>query len=83
MHHDFDEDEWERVVETRPCTSCNGDLRQCNGRCNGSFSYGMRRRTPAEVARIKSERRISAEDRILAEADAIRARRAALKESVG
>jgi hypothetical protein len=73
----LDPDEWETVTDSRPCTNCGGDLGQCNGACNGSFGVGQRRRAPEEVARIKAERRRAHEDKILAEADAIRARRAA------
>ena len=58
----WDEDEWEPVFETTP-TSC---------------SMGRRRRDPAEVARIKAERERKREDEILAQADAIRARRGVL-----
>ena len=71
----YDEDEFETVTESRPCTSCDGDLRKCNGGCNGYFSMGQRRRDPAEVRRIKAEREKAREDAVLAEADLIRARR--------
>lgn len=83
MHIHFDEDEWESVTEVRPCTACNGDRRRCDGRCNGSFSSGLRRRSQAEVARIKAERRRADEDSILKKADAIRAHRAALRAKGG
>lgn len=71
----WDEDEWETVCESRPCSSCGGDLRKCNGHCNGMGSMGQRRRAPEDVARIKAEKRRVHEAAILAEADAIRARR--------
>jgi hypothetical protein len=73
IHHD--EDEWEAVVEHRPCTSCNGDMRRCNGMCNGAGGYSLKRRAPAEVKRIKAERRRKREDEILLEAEFIIARR--------
>jgi hypothetical protein len=75
MRIHFDEDEWETVSEHRACTTCGGDLRKCNGGCNGSSGYGMRRRDPKDVAAIKAKRQREHEDKILAEADAIRARR--------
>lgn len=72
----FDPDEYETVVESRPC-SCVGTTRGCDGRCNGSFSMGMRRRAPEEVARVRAERIQREEDEILRQADEIRARRQA------
>jgi hypothetical protein len=71
-----DDDEWEPTYERRPCTTCNGDMRKCNGGCNGMSSYGMKRRDPVEVAKIKADRQRREEDAILARADAIRALRA-------
>jgi hypothetical protein len=70
-----DPDEFETVVDSRPCTSCGGDLTKCDGGCNGSMHIGQKRRPPEEVARIKADRRRQEEDEILAKADAIRARR--------
>lgn len=70
-----DPDEYEAVVTSRPCTACGGDHRKCNGGCNGSVSYGTRRRAPEEVAKIKAERERAREDAILAEAEIIKARR--------
>lgn len=77
MHQFYDEDEWEPVFENRPCTACGGDLRKCNGMCNGMSSYGHRRRDPKEVARIKADRLRKEEDEILARAERIKAARAA------
>jgi hypothetical protein len=76
MRIDWDDDEYETVTTSRPCTVCNGDMSKCNGGCNGSFSLGTRRREPAEVAKIKAERQRKHEDAILAEAEQIKARRA-------
>ena len=56
----YDPDEWETYVE----------------RGNGSFTCGMRRRDPMEVALIKSEKRRAHEDAVLAEAELIRSARA-------
>lgn len=71
----YDPDEWETITESRTCTSCGGDRSKCDGGCNGMFSLGQRRRDPAEVAKIKAERQRKHEEAVLAEADAIRARR--------
>ena len=77
MHHYYDEDEWMVVSRHQPCTACDGDLRKCQGGlCNGSSGMGLVRRPPAEVAKIKAEKARKHEDSVLAEADAIRARRA-------
>ena len=72
----YDEDEWETIVQHRPCGVCQDDMRRCNGMCNGSSSIGQRRRAPGDVARIKAERLRKEEDEILRRADAIRAARA-------
>jgi hypothetical protein len=77
MHMLYDEDEYETVVTSRPCTSCGGSLGKCRGiGCNGSFSVGSRRRTPEEIKAIKAKRQQEHEDRVLAEAELIEARRA-------
>lgn len=84
MHILYDEDEFETVVSSRPCTACGGDRGKCRGiGCNGSFGIGSRRRTPSEIAKIKAERRRSEEDRILAEAEAIKRSRASGQGSTG
>lgn len=75
MHILHDDDEWESVSHHRVCTACNGDLRKCNGACNGMSGYSLVRRPAAEVAKIKAAKRRDHEAAILAEADAIRARR--------
>lgn len=77
MHFTIFEDEFEPVYESRPCTACGGDLRKCSGACNGMVSFGLRRRAPEDVAKLRAERQQHREDEILAEADAIRARRRA------
>lgn len=71
IHHD--PDEWEYVFESRQCTVCRGDTTKCNGGCNGMSGGGLRRRDPADVLRIKAERRRKEEDEILAKAEEIRA----------
>lgn len=75
MHIYHDDDEWESVYHHRVCTACNGDLRKCNGACNGMAGYSLVRRKPEDVQRIKEERLKKHEDAVLIEADAIRARR--------
>lgn len=67
MHIYHDDDEWEVVTYHRPCTTCNDDLRKFNGVCNGSSGYGMVRRSPAEVAKIKARKQKEREDAILAD----------------
>lgn len=75
MHIKHDADEYEVVIHSRVCTACDGDLRKCNGACNGSAGYSMVRRSDEEIRRLKAKRRTESEDAILAQADAIRARR--------
>lgn len=77
----FDEDEWEVVSFHRPCTACQGDMRKCNGMCNGSSGYSQNRRAPEDIARIKAARRQKEEDEILRRADAIRAARSSVAPS--
>ena len=68
----YDPDEWTSEVNSRPCTMCGGDLKKCNGGCNGWTSIGQRRRPPEEIAKIKAERRRKEEDEILARAELIK-----------
>ena len=75
MHAYLDPDEWKAVSEHRVCTACNGDMRKCNGACNGMSSFGMVRRDPAEVAKIKADRAAERERDILLQAAAILAQR--------
>lgn len=75
MHILWD-DAHETVVHSRPCTSCAGQMWKCRGiGCNGSFGIGSRPRGPDEIRAIKAERQRKHEDAVLAEANAIRARR--------
>lgn len=76
MHYHYDEDEFECVIESRPCTVCHDDLRRCNGACNGMTSYGLKKRHWADVMRIREERRRKHEDEVLAEAEQIKRSRA-------
>jgi hypothetical protein len=70
-----DEDEFETVITSRPCTVCNGDRTKCDGGCNGMAGFSQRRRSPAEVKKIKADRQRKRDDEILAQAAVIRARR--------
>ena len=74
-HHD--PDEWETVTASHMCPyhQEHGSSAIYAG-CTCHFSSGLRRRDPAEVAKIKAQKLREHEDRILAEAEAIRARRA-------
>ena len=71
----YDPDEYKVVTESRPCTSCDGDWKRCNGACNGFASMVTVRRGPEEIARLKAERLYKEENEILARANSIRARR--------
>lgn len=75
MRINYDPDEYKGVHTHRPCTVCNGDLRKCNGGCNGSSSWSSVRRTDEEIREIKAKRRREHEDEILREAELIKARR--------
>lgn len=78
MHYHYDEDEWESVHHSSPCTYCGGDLKKCTGgMCNGSSGLSVQRRPAAQVAAIKAERQRQHEEKVLAEAEAIKARRKA------
>lgn len=61
----WDPDEWEVEI------GWGGQGQASWGTC------GQRRRSPEEIARIKTEKRRAHEDAFLAEAEAIKARRAA------
>ena len=65
-------DWWEPVSSSTQCTVCSGDMRRCNGMCNGSFSMGYRMRTPKEYADIKEKQRLEHEEVVLAEAARIK-----------
>ncbi len=66
-----DPDEWETVTESGTYGKYPGTAQNF-----GWGSVSQRRRTPEEVTRLKAERLRMKEDMILAEADAIRIRRA-------
>lgn len=70
MYYHHDPDEWEMVSEFHDYGP------DPSGNRMGSASWSLRRRAPEDVVRIKAERRAAHEAGVLAEADAIRARRA-------
>lgn len=75
MHIPYDPDRYKAVTESKPCTVCGGDLKKCNGACNGSASYTLVERDPQDYARVRAERIKREEDEILLRAAEIRARR--------
>jgi hypothetical protein len=70
-----DPDAYDVVTTSSPCHSCGGDLRKCDGRCTGHFSYSMVPRSPEKIAEVKRQKRLEHEEQVLAEAEAIKARR--------
>lgn len=56
MYFHYDPDEWEFIYSSRPCTTCDGDFRKCNGMCNGMVAMGQRHRSLEEIMRIKEDR---------------------------
>jgi hypothetical protein len=74
IHHD--PDEWETVTTSHMCPFHERHPGEAFAGCTCSASVSQHRRDPADVAKIKARKRREHEDRILAEAEAIRARRA-------
>lgn len=72
-----DPDEHETVITRHICPLHKANPGKTYAGCTCSSSIGSRRRSPDEVAAIKGKRRREEEDAILAQADAIRARRGA------
>lgn len=70
-----DPDEWEAVSSQHTCVFHQMFPGEAFAGCTCSVGYGQRRRDPAEVSKIKAEKQRQHEEKILAEADAIRARR--------
>ncbi len=70
-----DDDEWEPDVSHHTCGYHERHPGNPWAGCTCSSSYGMKRRDPAEVAKIKAERCRTKEDEILAEAERIKRRR--------
>jgi hypothetical protein len=73
IQHDIDE--WEGVSEHRTCPFHKEHPGQPYAGCTCMSGFGLRRRDPAEVARIKAERRRKHEEDVLAEAAQIMALR--------
>lgn len=74
----FDPDLYETVSGFSPC-HCGGSPGSAScrspGGCTASGWISQRARSPEDYARIKAEKRRVHEESVLAEADAIRARR--------
>lgn len=72
-----DPDEYETVSKYRTCIFHQQHPGEPYAGCTCSASISYRRRPASDIAAIKAERRRKEEDRILAEAGAIKARRGA------
>lgn len=72
----WDPDEWETVSEFKQCACGGPSSGNCNGCCTAMASMGQRRRAPEDVKRIKAEKLRMHEDKVLVEAESIKARRA-------
>lgn len=70
-----DADEFEPVVKRHTCAFHELNPGEPWPGCTCSTSYTQKRRPAEEVAKIRAERRRKEEDRILAQADLIRAQR--------
>ena len=70
-----DPDEYTTEIKSTTCPFHEANPGKSFAGCTCSTSMGRIRRPPDEVAAIKRARRIAREERILAEAAAIRARR--------
>lgn len=77
IHHD--EDEYQVEMEIRTCEFHKRHPNEVTPFCTCSMGFTQKRRDPLEVLKIKKERERKREDKILAEAEAIRARRNASK----
>ena len=75
MHIRYDPDEYKTVHTSTPCRSCGGDIHKCDGRCSGSSSFSLVRRSDEEIKEIKRKKREEHENKILAEAAWIKAQR--------
>lgn len=71
----YDDDEYEPVHTWHTCLFHQSHPGKTFAGCTCSASFGSRRRSPEEVLKIKAERQRAEEDRILQEAEAIKARR--------
>ena len=70
-----DPDEFEPVVKRHVCAWHEVNPGEPHPGCTCSMVYTQKRRPADEVAKIKAERRRKEEDRILAQAELIRAQR--------
>lgn len=73
--HIYDPDEWEPIVGSYTCFFHRANPKAHHPACTCYTGIRQMRRDPAEVARLKAERLRLHEDAILAQAEAIKARR--------
>lgn len=75
MQVHYDPDEFETVVTRHICAFHKEHPSEAFPGCTCTCSYSTQRRTADDVAKIKAEKRRVEEDRILAQAELIRAQR--------
>jgi hypothetical protein len=75
MYYHHDPDEYEAISTSVVCEFHKNNPGKMTPICMCSGSWGLRRRSPEEVAQIKNERRLREEDKILARAEIIKAAR--------
>lgn len=76
----YDEDEYETVVTRRICAFHKQNPGEPSAGCTCSTSIGYKKRSLDEIASIKAKRQREYEDKVLAEAERIRAVRALKQE---
>jgi len=76
MYISYDPDEYEYVSESRICAFHKADPGADYAGCTCSYSFTQKLRSTSEIAVIKAKKVREAEDRILAQAEIIKARRA-------
>lgn len=76
MINRYDPDQYETYTEHTTCPFHQANPGTPHPGCTCSVHMGSRRRPPEEIARLRAERQRAREDAILAEAEAIRTRRA-------
>jgi hypothetical protein len=81
MYVSYDPDEYEIVSEHQTCAFHEANPGVPFAGCCCSSSFTQRRRSDAEIAAIKAKKVREAEDRILAQAEIIKARRRRQEEA--
>lgn len=74
-HHIYDPDEYEQVIDSYTCYFHRQNPGAVHPGCTCHGGISQRRRSDAEIARRKAERLRLHEDNILAQAEAIKAKR--------